>query len=96
MPLHEVESSELCLQFRVGLTRVSAARQVKEDEARHHEELERFSAQHRAAWEVDVEERRRLDKMAQERDKFAAQITSRRSAEFEALKVRPPSWCWMG
>jgi len=61
--------------------------QVTQDEERHHEELKRFAAQHRAAWEVDVEERRRLDKMAEEKDAFAAQITTRRSAEFEALQV---------
>ncbi len=34
-----------------------------------------------------MEERRRLDKMAEEKDAFAAQITTRRSAEFEALQV---------
>lgn len=67
--------------------------QVEEDEKRHHEELQRYAEQHRAAWQVDVEERRRLDKMADEKAKFAAAITSRRSAEFEALKVRPLGCC---
>ena len=68
--------------------------QVEEDEKRHHEELQRYAEQHRAAWQVDVEERRRLDKMAEEKAKFAAAITSRRSAEFEALKVRPLGCCF--
>ncbi len=62
--------------------------QVREDEVRHHEELARFAEQHRAAWQVDVEERRRLDKMVDEKERFAAAITSRRSSEFEALKAR--------
>ena len=66
---------------------------MEEDEKRHHEELQRYAEQHRAAWQVDVEERRRLDKMADEKAKFAAAITSRRSAEFEALKVRPLGCC---
>ena len=67
---------------------------MEEDEKRHHEELQRYAEQHRAAWQVDVEERRRLDKMADEKAKFAAAITSRRSAEFEALKVRPLGCCF--
>ena len=61
---------------------------MREDEVRHHEELARFAEQHRAAWQVDVEERRRLDKMVDEKERFAAAITSRRSSEFEALKAR--------
>ena len=65
-----------------------AGGQVREDEVRHHEELARFAEQHRAAWQVDVEERRRLDKMVDEKERFAAAITSRRSSEFEALKAR--------
>ena len=68
---------------------------MEEDEKRHHEELQRYAEQHRTAWQVDVQERRRLDKMADEKEKFAAAITSRRSAEFEALKVRQPFGCWL-
>ncbi|KAK9833458.1 hypothetical protein WJX81_007146 [Elliptochloris bilobata] len=73
-------------ELETPLLETKYAEQVTEDEKRHHDDLERFAEQHRAAWNVDVEERRRLDKMAGEKEKFAAAITSRRSAEFEALK----------
>ena len=42
---------------------------------------------HRQSWEVNVEEKKRLSKMASEKDSFAAAIVTRRSEEFEALRI---------
>lgn len=50
-------------------------------------EQERARAAAHAAWERDVAEKHRLAKMGEERAAFAEAVTSRRAAEFEALKV---------
>lgn len=58
-----------------------------EEDAKLHEEQQRVAAeQHRAAWEVDIVEKRRLSRMREESDSFAATIVSRRQEEFEQLR----------
>ncbi len=68
---------------------IEAAYKVKmaEDE-QHHKEMQQQNAEkHRQSWEVNVEEKKRLSKMASEKDSFAAAIVTRRSEEFEALRI---------
>jgi translation initiation factor 3 subunit A len=64
-----------------------AYRKRMEEDAKLHEEQQRVAAeQHRAAWEVDVVEKRRLSRMREDADAFAAVIVSRRQEEFEELR----------
>ena len=50
-----------------------------------------FKRQHRASWEVDVQEKQRFLKMAEDKAAFEDAIKSRRAADFAALQVLPPS-----
>ncbi|KAF8071218.1 TIF3A1 [Scenedesmus sp. PABB004] len=62
------------------------AARALEDEAYHKEAQEAAAAAHRLAWEVDAQEKRRLERMGEDKGAFAALIVSRRQEEFEALK----------
>jgi translation initiation factor 3 subunit A len=68
---------------------IEAAYKVKmsEDEKYHMEMQQQNGEKHKAAWEVNIEEKKRLAKMTDEKDQFASAIVSRRSEEFEALRV---------
>lgn len=61
-------------------------------------EQERARAAAHAAWEHDVAEKHRLAKMAEEKEAFAEQVSTRRAAEFAALKVGGgvTGWGWLG
>ncbi len=51
------------------------------------EEQARFAVLHREAWEADIKEKQRMQKMISFKDELAAQIQSRRAGEFERLQV---------
>ena len=68
---------------------IEAAYKVKmaEDEKFHHEMQQQNAEKHRKAWESNVEEKKRLGKMTDEKESFAKAIIARRSEEFEALHL---------
>lgn len=61
--------------------------QLKEDEAQFYREQEEFKQRHAKSWEVDIEEKRRLQKMLPDKEYFQNLIMERRATEFAALKV---------
>ena len=63
--------------------------QLEEDEVEYEKEQVRQAALHRLAWEADVQEKHRLQKMQAAKDKLAQDIMGRRAAEFARLKVSP-------
>lgn len=60
--------------------------QLEEDRISFEEQV-LFKQQHQAAWELDVQEKVRLEKMLAFKEQFANQIMTRRAEEFAALKV---------
>ncbi|KAL4448023.1 hypothetical protein ABPG75_005242 [Micractinium tetrahymenae] len=60
---------------------------LKDDEDQFHSEAGAFKAAHRAAWEADLAEKKRLAKLAADRAAVAEQIQARRAEEFAALKA---------
>lgn len=58
----------------------------EQDKAYFEEQQAAQAAAHRKAWEVDVQEKKRLERMTEDKSSFAALIISRRKDEFEALK----------
>ena len=58
------------------------------DEVDFEKEQQRLSEVHRAAWEEDIKEKRRLEKMTEAKDQLAQDIKARRTAEFARLTVR--------
>jgi hypothetical protein len=60
---------------------------MKEDEAHFYKEQEEFKEKHRQSWEVDIEEKHRLQKMLADKETFESAIRERRAAEFAALQV---------
>ena len=67
--------------------------QLEEDEIEYEQEQVRQAALHRLAWEADVQEKHRLQKMQAAKDKLAQDIMGRRAAEFARLKVSPVCTC---
>jgi hypothetical protein len=65
------------------------ALQLEEDRIAFEEEQVLFEKQHLAAWELDIQEKHRLEKMLPFKEQFANQIMTRRAEEFAALKVCP-------
>ena len=63
--------------------------QLEEDKAKFISDQAEFKRSHRAAWEVDVQEKQRFLKMAEDKAAFEEAIRSRRAADFAALQV----WC---
>ena len=68
---------------------IEAAYKLKmaEDEQYHTTMQQQNAEKHRQTWETNVEEKKRLAKMAADKEEFAAAIVSRRSEEFEALRL---------
>eukprot|EP00955_Chlamydomonas_euryale_P021614 228315-Chlamydomonas_euryale.AAC.1 len=64
------------------------AQRMEEDRAMHEEQQAAFLAAHRAAWEVDVQEKARLATMLPEKAAFAAAIMARREGEFKVGDMR--------
>ena len=52
-------------------------------------EQQRLAEVHRTAWEEDIKEKRRLEKMTEAKDRLAQDIMTRRAAEFARLQVCP-------
>lgn len=50
-------------------------------------EQQRLATVHRQAWEADIKEKRRLEKITEAKDRLANDIMTRRAAEFARLKV---------
>ena len=71
----------------VPLLQAAMLDKAKVDEQHHIQEQARFAKVHRAAWETDVVEKRRLIRMWEDKELFGAQIMQRRAAEFAQLKV---------
>ena len=63
--------------------------QLEEDRAKFIRDQEEFKRAHRASWEVDVQEKQRFLKMAEDKGAFEDAIKSRRATDFAALQVRP-------
>ena len=63
--------------------------QLEKDEIEYEKEQVRQAALHRLAWEADVQEKHRLQKMQAAKDKLAQDIMGRRAADFARLKVSP-------
>lgn len=61
--------------------------QLEQDAVDFKEEQQRQAEIHRKAWEEDIKEKRRLEKMTEAKDRLAADIMTRRAAEFARLKV---------
>lgn len=61
--------------------------QLEEDAIDFEKEQKRLAEVHRKAWEEDVQEKRRLEKMTEAKDQLAEDIMTRRAAEFARLKV---------
>lgn len=61
--------------------------QLEIDEVEHEKEQVRLAELHKQAWEEDIQEKRRLQRMLAAKDRLANDIMSRRTAEFEQLKV---------
>ncbi len=51
------------------------------------EEQKRLAVEHRKAWEVDIQEKHRLERMTEAKDALAKEIMTRRAAVFARLKV---------
>lgn len=51
------------------------------------EEQKRLALEHRKAWEVDIQEKHRLEKMAEAKDTLANEIMTRRAADFARLEA---------
>ena len=68
---------------------IEAAYKVKmtEDEQYHKEMQLQNAEKHRKAWETNVEEKKRLARMADDKESFSSAIISRRSEEFESLRL---------
>ena len=68
---------------------IEAAYKLKmaEDEQYHTTMQQQNAEKHRQTWETNVEEKKRLAKMAADKEEFGAAIVSRRSEEFEALRL---------
>lgn len=64
--------------------------QVEADKTKFIADQAEFKRQHRASWEVDVQEKQRFLKMADDKAAFEDAIKSRRAADFAALQVRGP------
>lgn len=64
------------------------ASQVEEDRARFLQDQEDFKRSHRTSWEVDVQEKQRFTKLAEDKAAFEEAVKSRRAADFAALQVR--------
>jgi hypothetical protein len=61
--------------------------QLEVDEVDFKEEQKRLAEEHKKAWEVDIQEKHRLEKMSEAKDTLAHEIMTRRAAEFARLKV---------
>eukprot|EP00775_Hariotina_reticulata_P001959 gene1959-2286_t len=59
---------------------------VLEDRSYHEEQQRQQLAAHQVAWEVDVVEKRRLERMGEDKAEFASLIIARRQDDFEDLK----------
>ena len=61
--------------------------QLEQDAVDFEKEQQRLAQVHRQGWEADIKEKRRLEKMTEAKDALAADIMSRRAAEFARLQV---------
>eukprot|EP00884_Botryococcus_braunii_P006914 jgi/Botrbrau1/16223/Bobra.0066s0009.1 len=68
------------------LLQAAYEKKLEEDRIAFEEEQVLFRQQHRSAWELDVQEKQRLEKMLTYKEHFANQIMTRRAEEFAALK----------
>ena len=61
--------------------------QLEVDQVEFQEAQKRAALEHRQAWEVDIQEKHRLEKMAEAKEALAKDIMTRRAAVFARLKV---------
>ena len=61
--------------------------QLEVDAVEFKQEQKRLAEVHRSAWEEDIKEKRRLEKMTDAKDRLAQDIMTRRAAEFARLNV---------
>lgn len=64
---------------------------MEDDRIAFEEEQVLLRQQHQAVWELDAQEKLRLEKMLAFKEQFANQIMTPRAEEFTALKVAYPS-----
>ena len=67
--------------------RPALALQLEEDAVDFEKEQKRLAEVHRKAWEEDIQEKRRLEKMTEAKDQLAHEIMTRRAAVFARLQV---------
>ncbi|KAF6256090.1 eukaryotic translation initiation factor 3a [Scenedesmus sp. NREL 46B-D3] len=59
---------------------------LTDDKTFHEQQQLQQAEAHKLAWEVDIQEKRRLERMTEDKSGFAALIISRRAEEFEGLR----------
>ena len=76
-----------CREEEAPIIQKEYERQLVDDEEVFEKEQERLAEVHRKAWEEDIKEKHRLQRMFEAKEALADEIMSRRKAEFEALQV---------
>jgi len=88
-PAASVQNAWLPFGLSPWLTWYCLVVQLEVDEVDFKEEQKRLAEEHKKAWEVDIQEKHRLEKMAEAKDTLAHDIMTRRAADFARLKVHP-------
>jgi translation initiation factor 3 subunit A len=70
------------------LRKEAAQQRLADEEESWERDQQSFKAEHKAAWEKDLEMKDRVQRMEEEANKYGQMVLSRRAAEFEQLRQR--------
>lgn len=70
------------------LRKEAAQQRLADEEESWERDQQLFKAEHKAAWEKDLEMKERVQRMEEEANKYGQMVLSRRAAEFEQLRQR--------